>query len=490
MPTGKDRIVAVRVSMFILLTLVLQTAFVKTGLPACSISTQSTDNTLAVYVGAHPDDIDIGISGSLYKHDLGRHPILWVVVTDGGADSLEYEREANCGRIAPDAQYDVPWVTPDNATIFRGFYSFELTKIRCGGYVNGTEWVEEPTSCDTIFGVEMDWRSRVNTILGPDGERVQLTYPDPQNHSRRLMYPDFGLSESGYRESIAEELENVIDQAVVAGGYRKDMFYINSHAPDAVSDGWEHPDHRITGEAVLLAIKHLHEDRGYGQISARFYRISSIDPKAGYCVTNEDISQQKTEKSNLCKACRETWHLAGNNSAGENGIYLDWPNYPNDPGNLEQIIQVDYYDAEAPVISDIVQDPASCSVTWQDEVEINATITDDSLWGIKNTTLDYAFANQTGVWIGHVTMLNTEGTTWSATIPALPLGTNVTYAITSQDNRGNIASSAELGYQCKYSVVPEFPTFIALLLLITIAMSAVIAYRKRSEHDLRAPKIS
>ena len=45
---------------------------------------------LAVYIGVHPDDIDIGMSGSLFKFDLGKHPLLWIVVTDGGAYDVEY----------------------------------------------------------------------------------------------------------------------------------------------------------------------------------------------------------------------------------------------------------------------------------------------------------------------------------------------------------------------------------------------------------------
>ena len=54
--------------------------------------------TLVVYVGAHPDDIDIGMSGSLYKHDRGINPILWIVVTDGGADKDEYAYDSDASR--------------------------------------------------------------------------------------------------------------------------------------------------------------------------------------------------------------------------------------------------------------------------------------------------------------------------------------------------------------------------------------------------------
>ncbi|MDD1722363.1 MAG: hypothetical protein LUQ15_02585, partial [Methanothrix sp.] len=63
------------------------------------------DDRLAVYIGAHPDDIDIGMSGSLYSFDLGRHPLMWIVVTDGGADEVEYIFDS-----AEDAKSGRPWL--------------------------------------------------------------------------------------------------------------------------------------------------------------------------------------------------------------------------------------------------------------------------------------------------------------------------------------------------------------------------------------------
>jgi hypothetical protein len=53
---------------------------------------------LVVCVAAHPDDIEIVTSGSLYKADIGKHPIMWLVVTDGGADPDEYNYESNASQ--------------------------------------------------------------------------------------------------------------------------------------------------------------------------------------------------------------------------------------------------------------------------------------------------------------------------------------------------------------------------------------------------------
>jgi len=72
------------------------------------------DSTLVVYIGAHPDDIDIGMSGSLYKYDAQIHPILWIVATDGGGDDGEYTFESSRKWLTADGFYNfsVPYNTP------------------------------------------------------------------------------------------------------------------------------------------------------------------------------------------------------------------------------------------------------------------------------------------------------------------------------------------------------------------------------------------
>ena len=96
------------------------------------------DDRLAVYIGAHPDDIDVGMSGSLFKLNLGRHPLMWVVVTDGGADEVEYAYESaydpNSGRpwLKIDDLKSVRWKTPDGCELVRDKYSRDLAAKRCG----------------------------------------------------------------------------------------------------------------------------------------------------------------------------------------------------------------------------------------------------------------------------------------------------------------------------------------------------------------------
>ena len=307
------------------------------------------DNTLVVYVGAHPDDIDIGMSGSLYKHDVGKHPILWIVVTDGGADKGEYEYETADSRnwISEDEQTNLDWKTPDGGTVKRSFYSADLSRKRCGGYISGATWIDDPASHDSSFGIEYDWRTRVSNFIDLNVEKRQLSYSDPDDPTKRLLYPDDALAanaraETAFSSQIATDVAYEIYQIVESNGYRKDLVYINAHVPEEVCNNYEttdeHEDHRVTGNAVRQSIDYLHTIYGFGQVSATWYTIySPIQNKTGYSRVDEDISPYKAQKSNLCKACWETDFI--------NSINWDfyWNDYPSDPGNYEYVIEVDYY---------------------------------------------------------------------------------------------------------------------------------------------------
>jgi len=312
------------------------------------IKANSLDNTLVVYVGAHPDDIDIGMSGSLYKYDVNNHPILWIVVTDGGADEAEYNYESAAGKswVAQDAVYNKEWIAPDGVRFNRGFYSADLSNKRCG--LGG--------SYQHNYGslTEYDWESRVDNMVGTSVvEKKQMSYPDPFNPSQRILYPDSGLAkeEMAYTNQLAADLSYEIYSTVNSKGYRKDLLYINSHAPEVVAvNAGEHApgDHRVAGNAVRKTIDYLHTVYGFGLISTTWYTIySPIEPKPGYERYQEDISAYKGQKSDLCKAVWETAYM------DETSDFLDratqvpntegyWNYYPDDPGDYEYVVGVDY----------------------------------------------------------------------------------------------------------------------------------------------------
>ena len=135
-------------------------------------------------------------------------------------------------------------------------------------------------------------------------------------------------------------------------------------------------------------------------------------------------------------------------------------------------------DTVPPNITSICQFPPEDNVLPEDEVEVNATVTDD-VSGVKHVTLFYAYANTSGIWIGTVQMTNIEADIWSATIPSLPYCTNVTYAILAEDNVGNIITTVEMGYSIQYHVIPEFPSFLILLILIIATLLTTLFCKRK-----------
>jgi len=134
-------------------------------------------------------------------------------------------------------------------------------------------------------------------------------------------------------------------------------------------------------------------------------------------------------------------------------------------------------DTTHPNILDVSQSPLENNVLPEDEVKVNATVT-DNLSGVKQVTLNYTNGN--GTWM-LVEMTKLEGSIWKATIPSFPYGINVTYVILAEDNAGHTITSEELGYEYQYQVVPEFPSFYIIVLFAIATLLAVITYiRKQS----------
>ena len=131
-------------------------------------------------------------------------------------------------------------------------------------------------------------------------------------------------------------------------------------------------------------------------------------------------------------------------------------------------------DTTPPDIMDVVQTPLSDIVLPEDQVEVNATIT-DNLSGVKRAILNYTSGN--GTWIA-VSMTNLEGNVWSGTISAFDYYTYVNYTIAAEDEVGNAITTEEAyGYQYQYHVVPEFTSlFLALFIIATLLV--VIILRK------------
>jgi len=155
--------------------------------------------------------------------------------------------------------------------------------------------------------------------------------------------------------------------------------------------------------------------------------------------------------------------------------------YANDTAGNTGSSDIVYFtiDITPPRIENVSQIPPEENVLPDDEVKVNATIT-DIIGRVKKVILNYTYTYNTGTWSSIVNMTNLEGNIWNATIPAFPYGTSVTYTIIAEDNAGNAISSEELGYKCQYQVIPEFPlTTILPLFMLTTLIATVLLKKKR-----------
>lgn len=347
------------------------------------INVEALSDTLVVYVAAHPDDIEIGMAGSLYKHDVGVHPILWIVLTDGGADSEEYLYDLDRGWIQEDAEYGCLYRTPSGEEFNRGFYSASLSKSRIGSWIGPDDQIYYASfSHDSSLGEETDWRTRVQNFLGSNViEMYQGEYWIDSGTRRHYFFPDGALYLYGeeFEDKAAERIAWKIDETVVEHGLTKRLLYINSHAPWMVaSNSHENKDHNITGNAVRKAvIDHLVSTYGFGEVRVTWYTIYDlirpIDPHEAY---DDYVTQWKQQKSDITKACWAVdfldykWNVKSPYAIwGENEE--DYGHFPNDPLNREAKVSEVFYG------------------TYCDDSDVSATYPDGKNYKAKGTVSGY-----------------------------------------------------------------------------------------------------
>jgi hypothetical protein len=135
------------------------------------------------------------------------------------------------------------------------------------------------------------------------------------------------------------------------------------------------------------------------------------------------------------------------------------------------------WDKTPPVIEAVYQQPTKDNVHPDDKVEVYANVTDKPCGcGVKQVLLNYT--NDNGTWT-IVDMTNLEGKVWNATIPAFPYCTNVTYVIIAEDYFHNSITTEKMGYEYKYHVIPEFPTWTSMLIILIMLTVATAIYKRR-----------
>jgi parallel beta-helix repeat protein len=133
-------------------------------------------------------------------------------------------------------------------------------------------------------------------------------------------------------------------------------------------------------------------------------------------------------------------------------------------------------DVTPPKIINVSQIPPQDKVQSEDEVKVNATVT-DAITKVKQVLLNYTFTNSSGTWFNLIDMTNLKDNVWNATIPAFPYGTNVTYRIIATDTANNTVVSDNLGYVYSYEVIPEIPSMLIFLLFIVTTTIVTVTYK-------------
>jgi parallel beta-helix repeat protein len=163
----------------------------------------------------------------------------------------------------------------------------------------------------------------------------------------------------------------------------------------------------------------------------------------------------------------------GQNITGSDGIWdnpyiINAHNQDNYPfaGNWT-------WDVEPPSISDLSQYPEIPDDL--ETVTITVIVTDTES-GVHNVTLSYS--TDGGENWTNVTMQKTTGDTYQGEILGQPAGTHVQYKIIAYDNIGNPAVEDNAGSYYVYTVIPEFPSAIVLLLLMLFTLITATWTRK------------
>jgi hypothetical protein len=139
-------------------------------------------------------------------------------------------------------------------------------------------------------------------------------------------------------------------------------------------------------------------------------------------------------------------------------------------------------DITPPVIGIPIQDPPPDMVMPYQNVTVSVNITDAES-GVKNATLHYNI-NNTATWIGVVMSYNSTSDLYYATIHGQSEETFVKYKIVAYDNAENMAVEDNAGQYYAYTVIPEFPSSLILLLVLFLSVLAVVLIKRKLPRKL------
>ena len=132
-------------------------------------------------------------------------------------------------------------------------------------------------------------------------------------------------------------------------------------------------------------------------------------------------------------------------------------------------------DKTAPTIEDPIRHPEG-DITPDQSVRVSVNVT-DATSGVKNTTLSYTTDNGTS-WIDLPMTYNSTSGLHQTIVPGYPYCTWVRHMIIAYDNAENPTVKDNAGEYYVYHVVPEFPAFMILPLLVFSTLIAVALVKK------------
>jgi len=140
-----------------------------------------------------------------------------------------------------------------------------------------------------------------------------------------------------------------------------------------------------------------------------------------------------------------------------------------------------YFELPFFLIDNVVQSPDEFEVNPNEEVTVTATVTGSA--DMQTVLLRYSTDN---VNFANVTMSPIEGTnSYAGSIPEQSEGTYITYKIFVSDSNGNFVETDLYEYRIDIEPsweIPEFPTWVLMLLMLSIIIVLSTAISKSNRH--------
>lgn len=197
--------------------------------------------------------------------------------------------------------------------------------------------------------------------------------------------------------------------------------------------------------------------------------------------TNSTVSWTLTANSSTTGTVNMTAEGMISGSAGPNGNYAAY-DYSDRIGATANFTITLYEDNSIPAIGTPSRAPEA-DVQPNQEVKISVNVTDPES-GVENVTLFYTTDDGT-TWESRTMSLNQSTSLYETTIPGQEAGAWVKFKIVAYDRVGNNATLDGAESYCTYQVVPEFPSFLVMLLFTMVALLPVMVCRRRHVRSRR-----